>query len=464
MDQEPIIIEASLILSGETIPVEASYSSKFSLWVRFPDSRSFMDGQEFSQLIIRIKGENIDLGSCRLISEANIEGYAGRLIFIRDIYDVESLLYDHEVVKLQSAFLNLPLVLPYKDRISQAFKNYTADLTYDLCLYKGQFDAVDAEHRDEPENIRKMIQKAIMYTEGQRFFHYLDERLAELEDLVADFSPEEHERHGFYFRKQLFNYILSSKFMARTNLKPRGYSGDSEMMTMLYQNDYQGDSTFEKLMHKHPCEHPAAQAVRNRRRLVTRYLRELGEKAHLSPENRLRILSVACGTAAEIDDILLVAEDCCKYRFTLFDQDRQALLDSADMIYQKEKDQNTKINVEYLNESVRTMLAASSLKGKWGQYDFIYSMGLFDYLTPPVAKAVLGKMYELLAPGGEMIIGNFHVSNPSKVYMEYWLDWVLYYRTEKDFLELVPDTTPSEADVFFEETKSQMFLKVKKLA
>ncbi len=463
MDREPIEIEVSLIMAGETIPALASYSSKYSLWVRFPDSQSFVDGQEFSKLIIDIKGEKIDVGSCRLVSEANIEGYAGRLIFIRDIYDVESLLYGHEVVKLQSAFLNLPLVLPYKDKISQAFKNYTADLTYDLCLYKVQFDAVDAEHQDEPENIRKMIQKAIIYTEGRRFFNYLDTRLVELENLVADFSPEEHERHGFYFRKQLFYYILSSKLMARTNLKPRGYSGDSEMMTMLYQNDYQGDSTFEKLMHKHPCEHPAAQAVRNRRKLVTGYFRELAEKFNPSPGKRLRVLSMACGTAAELDDILLTEEDCGKYHFTLFDQDRQALLDAADIIYQKEKSQGTRINVEYLNDSVRTMLAAPRLRGKWGQFDFIYSMGLFDYLTPPVAKAVLGKIYELLAPGGEMIIGNFHVSNPSKVYMEYWLDWVLYYRTEEDFRELVPDTNSAEINVFFEDTRSQMFLNLKKL-
>ena len=123
MDQEQIAIEASLILSGETIPVEASYSSKYSLWARFPESQNFMDGQEFSQLIITIKDEKIDLGACRLVSEANIEGYAGRLIFVRDIYDVESLLYGNEVVKLQSAFQNLPLVLPYKDKINQAFKN-----------------------------------------------------------------------------------------------------------------------------------------------------------------------------------------------------------------------------------------------------------------------------------------------------------------------------------------------------
>ncbi|GAH98529.1 unnamed protein product, partial [marine sediment metagenome] len=67
-----------------------------------------------------------------------------------------------------------------------------------------------------------------------------------------------------------------------------------------------------------------------------------------------------------------------------------------------------KIEVDYLNASVRTMLATRQLIKEWGQFDFIYSMGLFDYLTPPVATAVLGRLYQLLKPGGDMLIGNFH--------------------------------------------------------
>ena len=90
-------------------------------------------------------------------------------------------------------------------------------------------------------------------------------------------------------------------------------------------------------------------------------------------------------------------------------------------------------------------------------------MGLFDYLTPPVAKAVIANLYRLLEPGGQLLIGNFHVSNPSRVYMEYWNDWVLYYRTEDDMLNLLqqPD---AQLQLEFEETKSQMFLKVIKSA
>ena len=76
-------------------------------------------------------------------------------------------------------------------------------------------------------------------------------------------------------------------------------------------------------------------------------------------------------------------------------------------------------------------------------------MGLFDYLTPPVARAVLEKLYQLLKPGGELMIGNFHVSNPSKYYMEYWADWVLYYRTEEEFRDLPKDPTTAKVSLFF---------------
>ena len=108
------------------------------------------------------------------------------------------------------------------------------------------------------------------------------------------------------------------------------------------------------------------------------------------------------------------------------------------------------------------MLGTPQLKRKWGEYDFFYSMGLFDYLTPPVATAVLGKLYELLNTGGEMVVGNFHVSNPSRYYMEYWLDWVLYYRTEAGFRSLLRNASSAETNIFFDNTGVQMFLRVKK--
>jgi hypothetical protein len=46
--------------------------------------------------------------------------------------------------------------------------------------------------------------------------------------------------------------------------------------------------------------------------------------------------------------------------------------------------------------------------------------------------------------------------------MEYWFDWVLYYRTEGELLELLGDDVAADLSVSFEESGTQMFLHVKK--
>ena len=367
----------------------------------------------------------------------------------------------NKLVNLQSAFLNVPLVLAHKHKIRNSFKNYTANLTYDLSVYKNLFDRLDSEYCEEEAPLRSSLQEAIINSEGRKFMRILDDSLTELGRIVGGFGREEHECHGFYFRKQLWNIILCSPFMARTNLKPRGYAGDSEMMAMLYENDYRGDSTFAKLMHKHPIEQPAAQAVRNRRSVIADMICRLKGRQHKEAQRKWRILSVACGPAREIQDIVRSEDDCRGYHFTLLDQDRTALYEAAKTVDETQRALGGKIAAAYLNESVRRMLSTPRLISEWGQFHFVYSMGLFDYLTPPVAAAVAKKLYQLLKPGGEMVIGNFHVSNPSKYYMEYWHDWVLYYRRQEDLKNLVKDAS-ADMDIFFDDTGVQMFLHVKK--
>lgn len=463
IDMQVNDLPMNLITAGDVvIPIYAKRASKYSLWVRFLNGHNFKDGEEFTKVIIPMNGDSAKLGPCRLLSEPNIDGYAGRITFINDFFDLDNLLTNHKIVKLQSEFLNLPLVLAHKDNISQEFKDYTSNLNYDLNVYKNLFDKLDLEYHEEPEDVKKLVQRSIIDTEGRKFHHFFDESLEKLETIVRDFSKEEHERHGFYLRKQLWNIIMCSPFMARTNLKPRGYSGDSVMMRMIYANEYEGNSTFSKILNKHPLDHPGSQAVRNRRALISKILSEIKNRYRNHSEVKRKILSVACGPAFELKDLLLSPEDCDTFHFTLLDQDKYALFEAAILVDQTEKLLDRKIGVNYLNESVRTMLSARHLGEKWGQFDFVYSMGLFDYLTPPVAAAVLKKLYELLIPGGEMVIGNFHVSNPSRYYMEYWLDWVLYYRNELEFKELLGDIPSADINVSFEDTRVQMFLHVRK--
>lgn len=373
-----------------------------------------------------------------------------------------SLLSHGKLVTLPAAADLLRPALARRNGIHSSFKEYTANLTYDLSVYRDYFDNLDSRYKDETEDVRTSIQQAVIENEGQHFKEFLDKKLDELNTIVSGFSIEEHQQHGSYFRKQLWNFILCCPHIARTNLKPRGYAGDYEIMRMIYQNDYLGDTTFSKLMHKHAVEQAAAQSVRNRIKLIEQMLHSFCESSGNHAQKTVKILSVGSGPAFEIQNILKSSADCRTRRFVLLDQDPLALAEAARLV----KTVGEKIGipplVDYVNVSVRNMIFSRHLQERWGQFDYIYSMGLFDYLSAPVATALLKRLFGLLAPSGEMMIGNFHVSNPSRYYMEYWCDWFLCHRTEEEFTDLVDLSQPASTSILFESTGSQMFLRVKK--
>ena len=462
---EVSIQEKTFLVHGtRQIPIQAECASKYSMFFRYLDGHHYPDSDKPVKLLIRNSGQSIELGPCRILPGPELNGYAGRLVFLNDVYDIQRLLKENKVVHLQSVFDDLPLIFARKENIKPIFKSYVADLKYDLQVYKNLFDDLDSQYYEEPEDVRRSIQKAIISTEEYKFKKFLDQKLNELEITIAEFSREEHQSHGFYFRNQLWNFILCCPIFARTNLKPRGFPGDSEMMRMLYFNNYQGDSTFAKLFHKHGVEHSASQSVRNRINLIANLLDNSPINVGVSPQKKLNVLSVGSGPAFELQKVLKSPQDIEKYHFTLLDQDTIAHSEAADLIQKIEGRFDCKIDVSYIECSVRTMLFSRKLEQKMGQFHFIYSMGLFDYLSTSVAKAVLKNLYRLLKPGGQIVIGNFHISNSSKYYMEYWCDWFLFHRTEEEFMNLLEDSDSAKVSVLFENTRSQMFLHIRKMA
>jgi extracellular factor (EF) 3-hydroxypalmitic acid methyl ester biosynthesis protein len=459
-------IRASLSIGEKSLPLEVEAVSGSSLRVRFAESGA--DGRNpagLSQpldLKIQLDGREVEIGPCRLEDGPGGRGDPATLVPLDAALDIEQLLVEAMAEKARSVFINLSTLLSYKDGIDPAFREYVSDLIYDLSIYRKLFGDYDRELIGGPERFRELALEAILKTEAKSFFALLDQKLDQLARLVEGFDKAQHRRHGYFFRRQMWDFITASELIARGNIKPRGYSGDSEMMALIYANDYRGESTFSKLLFKHSAEHPASQAVRNRRALIADGVNNYRERIEPGPGERIRILSVACGGAAEMWDIFKTPADCDELEVSLLDQDELALAEAARNISLVEKKHGRSIKVRYLNHSVRTMLMDSDLKKEIGSYDFIYSMGLFDYLTPRVGRALMTRLYALLKEGGELLAGNFHTSNPSRHYMEYWVDWVLYYRTEEEFRGLTEGSPARETRVYFEDTGSQMFLQVRK--
>jgi extracellular factor (EF) 3-hydroxypalmitic acid methyl ester biosynthesis protein len=451
-------ISGRLEAGGRSVPAAFACATRLSLEVHLEPGEAIADGAAVDAVVVSLPGGEVTLGrSCPLIPPPRAPV---RLVFTEGLFDCRVLVHEARVADLRGWFDNLALVLGQKEHVRPEFRNHVASVAYDLSVYKRFFDEQDRVLAGEPHEVALAARGALIRTEGKKFLAYLDGRIDELGHLVRHFAKEEHERHGFYLRRHLWPYLLSSEFLKRTNLKPSGYAGDAELMVMIYENALLGTSTFNQLMHKHPVETRAAEAVRSRRGLVPRVLREV--EARLGGASRFRFLSLACGPAFELEDVFRTRDDLDRFDCTLLDQDPHALELARGVVRRIEGQRGGVVTARYFQDSVRTMLRTRDLRARFGEFQFIYSMGLFDYLTAPVARAVLTRTYELLAPGATIVIGNYHVASPTRIHMDYWADWPLTYRTEESFLALAEGLPVASSCLEFDDTRCQMFLVLEK--
>jgi extracellular factor (EF) 3-hydroxypalmitic acid methyl ester biosynthesis protein len=443
-----------------TLAFVATLASPVSLAASF--ERPLRDGEVLDMVELELGETRARLGRCRFVAEGGAaQETAGRLVFLDAVYDCRALALEGKVVQLTAGFRSLPLVLAQRERVRPEFKEFCANVVYEISVYRRFFDEQDRLLDGEAPEVAAATREAIIAAEGRQFIEFMREKERALKELVAGYTKEEHDRHGFFLRRLAWPHLMSSEIHRRTNLKPRGYAGDAEMMQLIYENGYEGGTLFGKLLHKYAVEMPGAEAVRARRALVAGLLREV--RARFGDGARpFRFLSVASGPALELHDVFGSAADVRDLECTLLDQDPLALDAARATAATVAAAHGAPVRATLVDESVRTMLKDRRLGERLGRFQFVYSMGLFDYLTGPVARAVLARLWDLLAPGGTLAVGNYHVENASRTYMAYWLDWPLVLRTEETFLGLAEGLSGASARIAFDPTGCQMFLRVDK--
>jgi len=73
-------------------------------------------------------------------------------------------------------------------------------------------------------------------------------------------------------------------------------------------------------------------------------------------------------------------------------------------------------------------------------------------------------LYDRLAPGGQLLIGNMKAGPDSTLWpVEFITDWSLNYRTPREMLELGADLSQASLEVLPEYTDRVCVLSVKKL-
>ncbi|MCA2961212.1 MAG: class I SAM-dependent methyltransferase [Silvanigrellales bacterium] len=238
-----------------------------------------------------------------------------------------------------------------------------------------------------------------------------------------------------YLRSKLGDLIYSAPIANRSYFKPAGYAGDFEMMNQIYRDNFEGSSIYAKCMHKYFIDQSAAKAVKNRANFLLKKIEETCQNA----SGEIHIASLACGPAYEVQLFCKKLNPYRKINFHFFDQDLNALQHAQRYILEScMKSGVSNVTCHFHNLALRNILGRGFPEGQ--KFDFVYSAGLFDYLSTSVAKACVKKMIKATKSGGKIIIGNFDVSNPTRGVMELALDWNLIHRSATELSEIACDS------------------------
>ena len=265
----------------------------------------------------------------------------------------------------------------------------------------------------------------------------------ELHGLVGALDRNLHTEYRAYLHEHLGALLSRSPFLHRARSKPLGYAGDYEMMNMLYRDHAEGSSLFGKAMNLYATQSPVAQANINRIEFLGRQILAAIERV---PTGRVRIASIGCGPAQEIQTFLSQRPELgARLEVSLIDQEERAIAHCERTLAPIAARTNAKINV--IRESVRRLLTDKKLGQALGQCDLIYSAGLFDYFNDRTFEALLRTLQDAVSEGGSLIIGNVAARNPNRWAMEYFTEWFLNHRSPEELVERARTLKPAPSAV-----------------
>jgi len=260
-------------------------------------------------------------------------------------------------------------------------------------------------------------------------------------------------------------HVMESPIGYRAFTKPYGYPGDFQTMLYYYDNQFEGDTAFGKLIHKfYVGDYALGAGVRSRKDFIVELMKSEYERTRRSFSDVFRVVNLACGPAREISQFIdSIGRWTGEIVWTLVDQEEEAL----SLAYKGSRSKIAALDchgrLDLLNLSFSQMLSDGlPLRGAEPQH-FVFSTGLFDYVSEAKAKSLVKHLYDLLAPGGLLAVGNAVAPNEIFWATEFLVDWTLLFRTRKEMLELtavLPEG--AEKNVVEEPSGAYHFLLVRK--
>jgi extracellular factor (EF) 3-hydroxypalmitic acid methyl ester biosynthesis protein len=363
---------------------------------------------------------------------------------------------------LQESYRQFFLAWQNNYRLAPEFKVLVADVRSYLTGVRHWLE--ELEFGWKTNGHRAELEQEFLATIAPRIIAAFNGQHERFEEFIYALPPEARGAHQEFVRQHWHRLFLGSPFGHRTYHKPLGYAGDYEMMNMIYRNQPEGGSLYEKLIHLLLVSQWPAQAVRHRADLVRGNL--LNETARAARAGKMaRILSVGCGPAREIQDFLRESPLSDQAEFTLMDFNQETLAHTSQKLAEVRRQFSRRARFATRQLSVFELLKRTQQRngGPENKFDLIYCAGLFDYLAPPTCEALMSLWHDdWLAPGGLLLVANMDDTKPFRHFIEFILDWQLIYRSSREFFSLTPEHCQEHTRVTAEPVSVNLFLNIRK--
>ena len=201
-------------------------------------------------------------------------------------------------------------------------------------------------------------------------------------------------------------------------MKPHGHAGDFEIIDRIYQCWISPDPHLAKWDEYFHAQ-AAPRAVRNRKAYFLSWLHF--QEKHNSHDKFL-VLDLGSGSGRDVFEYIS-QNGTSRAVFECVDHDTMAIAYAQNLCAEF---------LDRIDFQETNVLRYQPLS----QPHLVWSAGLFDYLSDRLALLLLRRLWRLLLPHGELVIGNFSPANPTRAYMELLGGWSLHHRSEKDLLNL----------------------------
>ena len=345
-------------------------------------------------------------------------------------------------------------------QISSEFKVLVADVESYLVDVRHWLEQLEFGLKSPGDKTAQ--ERAILEAVAPRIIAAFNGQHQRFEEMIYALPPEARGAHQDFVRRHWHKLFLGSPFGHRTYHKPIGYAGDYEMMNMIYRNQPEGRTLYEKLIHLLLVSQWPAISVRNRIAHLGENI--LNETARVARTGRIaRILNIGCGPAKEIQNFLQNTQLSNQADFMLVDFNEETLLHAGRKLVEAKRQFARRTEIRTEQVSVYELLKRTQRRAADAEkFDLIYCAGLFDYLAPDTCRALMELWHDSLSPGGLMLVANMTDTKPFRFFIEFILDWQLIYRTSREFLSLVPDHCRETTRVIAEPASVNLFLHTRK--